>query len=95
MPAYLIARITVTDPEQYEHYKALAPAAIAKYGGKYLARGGATETVEGDTEDRRVVILEFADTATARKFYASPEYSEARAKREGAATGQFVIVEGL
>ena len=95
MPAYLIARITVTDPEQYEHYKALAPAAIAKYGGKYLARGGATETLEGDAEDRRVVILEFPDASTARTFYESPEYSEARAKRDGAAEGQFVIVEGI
>jgi uncharacterized protein (DUF1330 family) len=95
MPAYLIARITVTDPEQYEHYKALAPAAIAKYGGKYLARGGATETLEGDTEDRRVVILEFPNAATARTFYSSPEYTEARARRDGAAEGQFVIVEGM
>jgi uncharacterized protein (DUF1330 family) len=43
MPAYLIARVNVTDPDKYENYKALAPAAIAQYGGKYLARGGATK----------------------------------------------------
>ena len=95
MPAYLIARVNVTDPAKYENYKALAPAAIAKYGGKYLARGGATETMEGDNETRRVVILEFPDLAAARTFYSSPEYSAAKAERAGAADGQFVIVEGL
>jgi uncharacterized protein (DUF1330 family) len=90
MPAYLIARVNVTDPAKYENYKALAPAAIAKYGGKYLARGGATETMEGDSETRRLVILEFPDMAAARTFYAA-----AKAERAGAADGQFVIVEGL
>jgi uncharacterized protein (DUF1330 family) len=73
MPAYLIARVNVTDPAKYENYKALAPAAIAQYGGKYLARGGATETLEGDAESRRVVILEFPDMEAARTFYNSPE----------------------
>lgn len=95
MPAYLIARVNVTDPAKYENYKALAPAAIAKYGGKYLARGGAIETMEGDDETRRLVILEFPDMATARTFYNSPEYTAAKAERAGAADGQFVIVEGL
>jgi uncharacterized protein (DUF1330 family) len=95
MAAYLIARVNVTNAEKYENYKALAPAAIAKYGGKYLARGGAMETLEGDSEDRRVVILEFPDMDTARAFYSSPEYAAAKAERAGAADGQFLIVEGL
>ena len=95
MPAYLIARVSVTDPDKYENYKALAPAAIAKYGGRYLARGGATETMEGEAESRRLVILEFPDMQTARTFYNSPEYTAAKAERAGAADGQFVIVEGL
>jgi uncharacterized protein (DUF1330 family) len=95
MTAYLIARINVTDPDKYENYKALAPAAITKFGGKYLARGGATEVVEGEAESRRVVILEFPDMAAARAFYDSPEYTAARAERKGAANGQFLLVEGL
>ena len=94
MAAYLIARIDVTDPDRYEQYKALAPAAIAVYGGRYLVRGGAHETLEGETEQRRLVVLEFPDLDTARAFYHSPEYTAARAEREGAAIGQFVIVEG-
>ncbi len=95
MAAYIIARIEVTDAAQYEQYKAAAPAAIAKYGGTYLTRGGAVETAEGDDESRRVVILQFPDMDAARTFYKSPEYTAAREKRAGAANGQFLIVEGL
>jgi uncharacterized protein (DUF1330 family) len=95
MPAYLIADVEVTDPVQYEEYKKLAPPAIAKYGGRYLARGGAHETMEGTWLPRRLVILEFPDMARARAFYQSPEYAAARAARKNAATGNFVIVEGL
>ncbi len=95
MAAYIVVRMDVTDADRYELYKADAPAAIAKYGGTYLARGGATETVEGDDETRRVVILQFPDMDAARAFYNSPEYTAAREKRAGAAEGQFVIVEGL
>ncbi len=95
MAAYIIARVEVTDADKYETYKAAAPAAIAKYGGTYLARGGAVETVEGEDESRRVVILQFPDMDAARTFYNSPEYTAAREKRAGAANGQFLIVEGL
>jgi uncharacterized protein (DUF1330 family) len=95
MPAYMVARITVTDPEKYEGYKALSPGAIAAYGGKFLARGGEVAMLEGEPEDRRVVIVEFPSVEQAKVFYDSPEYLEARAAREGAAEGQFMVVEGL
>lgn len=95
MPAYMIARINVTDPEKYEGYKALSPAAIAAYGGKFLARGGEVSMLEGEPEDRRVVIVEFPSVEQAKIFYDSPEYLEARAARAGAAEGQFMVVEGL
>lgn len=95
MTAFVIARVNVTDPDKYENYKALAPAAIKKYGGEYLARGGAVELLEGPAEDRRVVVLSFPDMDAARGFYNSPEYQAAKKEREGAADGQFIIVEGL
>ncbi|WP_339632130.1 DUF1330 domain-containing protein [uncultured Sneathiella sp.] len=95
MAAYVIARITVKDPEQYEVYKSLAPIAIKKYGGQYLTRGGAMETIEGPEETQRMVILQFPDMASARAFYDSPEYSKARDARKNAADGQFVLLEGL
>jgi uncharacterized protein (DUF1330 family) len=95
MPAYLIVDVEVTDPEQYENYKAVAPAAIAKYGGRYLVRGGAHTTLEGSWRPHRVVLLEFPDVEAAKRFYDSPEYREARALRANAAKGNIVVVEGL
>ncbi len=95
MAAYIIARINVTDPAQYENYKTLASAAIAHHGGDYLARGGATETLEGRSDERRIVILRFDDMDQARGFYNSPEYRQAIAARSNAATGEFLLVEGL
>jgi len=95
MAAYLIARVNVTDPEKYKNYTALSPAAIAAFGGKFLARGGETETFEGDEENNRMVIVEFENMEKAREFYHSDQYVAARAEREGAADGQFIIVEGI
>jgi uncharacterized protein (DUF1330 family) len=94
MAAYMIARVNVTDPVQYENYKSLAPIAINKFGGNYLTRGGAMETLEGAEETLRVVVLSFPDMDSARACYNSPEYTRARDARQGAAEGQFVILEG-
>ena len=94
MTAYWIAHVTVTDPEAYQGYQALAPAAFAAHGARFLARGGAHEVLEGPALDRHVVI-EFPSLAAARACYHSPEYQAARARREGAAVAHVVIVEGL
>lgn len=88
MKAYWIAHVTVTDPEAYAGYQALAPAA------RFLARGGAHEVMEGPSLDRHVVI-EFPSLQAAKACYASPEYQAARGRRDGAATAHVVIVEGL
>jgi len=95
MPAYLLVDCDVTDPVRYETYKKLAPPAIAKYGGRYLARGGATTCLEGDWRPNRIVLLEFPDVETAQRFYASPEYGAARAERAGAAKMNMILVAGL
>lgn len=94
MPAYVIARIKVTDAEKYEAYKALAPAAIAAYGGRYLVRGGQVTSLEGEPEDRRIAVLEFPSLERAEAFYRSAEYGAAMDKRRGAAEAQFILVEG-
>ena len=94
MTAYWIAHVTVIDPEAYQGYQALAPAAFAAHGARFLARGGAHEVLEGPVLDRHVVI-EFPTLATARACYQSAEYQAARARREGAALAQVVSVEGL
>ena len=95
MAGYLIARVEVTDPDAYEKYKKLSADAIEKYEGRYLARGGHMETLEGDEESKRVVIVVFPTLEQARAFYNSPEYGKAKTAREGASVGQFVIIDGL
>jgi len=95
MPAYVIALISVNDQEKYQEYGKLAAPAVAKYGGKYLARGGVAATLEGKLPFGRVVIVEFADAEAAKRFYHSPEYQAARQKRLGAAEFTMVVCEGL
>jgi uncharacterized protein (DUF1330 family) len=95
MPAYLIAQLRVHDWDTYRQYAARTPAIIAKHGGRFLARGGATEILEGDAPERRVVIIEFPSMEAARAFYHSPEYQEAKAIRMPAAEALFLIVQGV
>ena len=94
MPAYIIAQINVTDPAKYQEYVKLAGPAGAKYGGKFLVRGGSKTVLEGDIPFSRIVIQEFTDATAAKKFYDSPEYQAARKHRLGAADFHMVIVEG-
>ncbi len=94
MPAYVIAEVNITDPVIYEDYRKLVPATVAKYGGKFLVRGGTTETKEGGWQPKRLVVLEFASMDQARKWYHSPEYAPALALRARAARSKVLLVEG-
>jgi uncharacterized protein (DUF1330 family) len=93
--AYLIVQADVTHADRYAEYARVAPDIVARYGGRYLARGGRTVTLEGPPARSRVVVLEFPSVEAAERFYASPEYTKARQLRDGAATAQFVVVEAL
>lgn len=95
MPAYLIADMDVSDPARYEEYKRLAPPAIEKYGGRYLARGGRTERLEGDWLPTRLVIVEFESVEKVKAFFDSPEYRAAREARAGAGVFRMIAAEGL
>ena len=95
MPAYIVVDITVQDPSLYDQYKTLAPASIARYGGKYIARGGRTETLEGDWKPTRLVILEFPDVERAKSWWSSTEYAKAKTMRQKAAATRMVLLEGL
>src|SRR5512136_2718714 len=95
MSAYVIVDIKVTDPVGYEDYKKLAPATVALYGGKYIARGGQTEVLEGDWSPKRLVILEFESVERAKAWLNSPEYRAARQLRHQTAKTNMVVVEGL
>lgn len=94
MTAYWIAHVTVTDPVAYAEYQALAPAAFAAHGARFLARGGTADVLEGPALDRHVVI-EFPSLEAARACYHSLAYQHARACRATAAIAHLVIVEGL
>ncbi len=95
MTAYVILDINVHDPVQYEEYKKLSPASIATYGGKFIVRGGKTETLEGDWSPSRLVVLQFESVERAKAWINSEEYREARAMRHKTSTSQAVVVEGL
>ena len=95
MPAYLIVQITVRDAETYARYRELAPPSIAAYGGRYLVRGGTTETLEGIWRPTRLVILEFPTVERAREWWASPEYAVAKALRQSCADTEMLLVDGL
>ncbi|MGQ0663861.1 MAG: DUF1330 domain-containing protein [Pseudomonadota bacterium] len=95
MAAYVVVEVEVTDAAKYEAYKPLAQAAVAKYGGRYLARGGTTAVLEGDWKPARLVIFEFPSLDQARNFYTSVEYTAARRARAGAARMDIVAIEGV
>ncbi len=95
MAAYVIVEITIQDPAAYERYKALAPSSIARYGGRYLVRGGPTTALEGDRPVGRLVVLEFPDAERARAWWDSPEYAEAKAMRQACARTEMLLVEGI
>lgn len=95
MAAYVIVDIEVHDPAGYEEYKKLAPSAVALYGGKYIARGGRTETLEGDWSPSRLVILQFESVEQAKKWLDSDEYQEARKMRHATAKSNMVVIEGI
>ena len=94
MPAYIIAQVNVTDPQKYQEYAKLAGPANAKYGGRFLVRGGAKTVLEGDIPFQRIVVTEFPDVEAAKRFYRSVEYQAARQNRLGAAEFNMIIIEG-
>jgi len=95
MAAYLVVDIDVTNAAQFEEYKKLAPAAIAKYGGRYLIRGGAYEALEGNWKPQRLTIVEFDSMEKAKAFYTSSEYQVAINARAGAANFKALLVQGI
>jgi uncharacterized protein (DUF1330 family) len=94
MPAYIAVDISINDPVTYDRYKTMAPPSIAKYDGRYLVRGGSTTTLEGSWKPQRTVILEFADAETARQWWDSPEYAEAKALRQSCSDTDMLLVDG-
>jgi len=93
--AFIVAEINVTDAAGYRPYADQAAKIVAQFGGQYLARGGATKSIEGAAPPNRVAIIEFPDMATLEKFEASAEYSAVKPIRQRAATSRIFAVEGV
>jgi uncharacterized protein (DUF1330 family) len=94
MTAYVIAEVDVTNAEGYQAYAAVVPATIAKYGGRFLVRGGAAEVLEGEWPQRRHVVLEFPSVEAARAWWDSTEYEKPKAMRRAASNGRLILLEG-
>jgi len=94
MAAYIIVDVTIHDAENYEGYKKLTPASIEAYGGKFIVRGGKTETLEGNWPTGRIVVLEFPSIERAKEWWASDEYAPAKAIRQANAYTKMILVEG-
>jgi uncharacterized protein (DUF1330 family) len=95
MAAYIIVDVEITNPEVYPTYTQQTRATIEKYGGKFIARGGQTETLEGDWQPKRVVILEFPSVEQARTWYSSPEYTAIIGIRHRSAHSRMLLVQGV
>jgi uncharacterized protein (DUF1330 family) len=95
MVAYVINDMEVIDPQLLDEYKKLSPATVVQYGGRFLARGGQTETLEGTWSPKRLVILEFPSVAQAKAWVNSPEYAPAKRVRQKASRSNIIVVEGV
>jgi uncharacterized protein (DUF1330 family) len=95
MPAFMIVDIDIHDAPGFAEYGKQVPALVAKHGGKYLARGGTTEVMEGDWNPKRLGILQFPDTESIRAFLNDPEYLPIKAIRQRTAKTNAVAVEGV
>ncbi len=95
MSAYFIARVRISDRNQYAQYLAAVPSIITRYNGKVIARTEQPVSLEGPDESRRIIVIEFPSVDQAKQFYTSPEYSHARTLREHAAEGEIVVIDGV
>jgi uncharacterized protein (DUF1330 family) len=94
MAAYVLGEIEITDKQGYTEYTKQVPATIAKFGGRFLVRGGASEALEGEWPQLRRVLLEFPTMEAARNWWSSPDYEKPKAMRQAASRGRLLLMEG-
>ncbi len=95
MTAYLIVDLDVHDASGFQEYRDKVPAFIAKYGGTYLVRGGASEVIEGDWQPHRLVMFRFPDRQAIRSMFADEDYKKLAAVRFRSSKASIVAVDGL
>ena len=95
MAAYVVVEVEVQDKDGYETYKRMVPPSLTAYGGRFIARGGEVETLEGEWSPTRLVILEFPSVEQAKAWWSSAEYAEAKALRQATAQSRMIVVAGV
>lgn len=95
MAAYVIVDVDIADETAYGEYRKLSGPSVMLYGGRFLVRGGAHETLEGDWEPSRLVLIEFVNVETARHWWRSAEYEAAKPLRRAVSAARFVLVDGI
>jgi uncharacterized protein (DUF1330 family) len=96
MSAYLIVDVTrIADPDAYRRYTPLVPPTLDRYGGEYLARGGAVTVLEGEWSPSRVVVVRFDSVEAATRWWASAEYAQPKQLRHQAAATNMIVVDGI
>lgn len=95
MKAYIIVDVTVTNPTLYEDYKKLTPASLVPFDGKFIVRGGVAETLEGEWQPGRLVVIEFPSKQKAQEWWDSELYAPAKALRQANANTNMLLVEGI
>lgn len=95
MPAYIIVEVHIHNSTEYEEYKKLTPSSLIPYEGKFIVRGGETETLEGDWQPKRIVVLEFPTKELAKQWWSSEGYAPAKALRQRTAITKMILVQGV
>ena len=95
MPAYVIVEVEINNPREYEEYKRLTPASIAAHEGRFIVRGGKSESLEGDWNPQRIVVLEFPSVEKAKQWWYSEQYAPAKEIRQRTANTKMLVVEGV
>jgi len=95
MTALIIVEVRITEPAKFEEYRKLVPATLEPYGGRFLARGGRVETLEGGWDPKRIVVIEFPTLERARAWWASEEYRIPKQMRMESAETRMIVVESV
>ncbi len=95
MAAYVVVDLEITDAAVFDDYRKQVPATLAPYGGRFIIRGGTSETLEGDWTPKRVVVIEFPDRAAAKTWWSSNEYAAPKAQRQRSARTRLIVVDGV
>ncbi|MFD7626662.1 DUF1330 domain-containing protein [Streptomyces sp. NPDC059851] len=94
MPAYVLGNVTTLETSaELADYRRLVGATVEQHGGRFVIRGGKVDVFEGDWSPVHLTLIEFPDGASARAWFASPEYRAIADLRRGSVQTELVLLE--